>query len=152
MAVWATPDDVTTYTGQTATEEQVQRAELLVEIVVDVPADENTYAKLAPRNKRLLKAAVSYQTAWMADHPDVYVNVDLDDVRQDGVDATMTHANSAILAPLAKRCIDRLTWRRTRSLNLSKPRGRRWPRDDFNYDLYDRGWRPLRGNAGGDCP
>src|SRR5690606_2247514 len=147
-----TPHDGPPSTGRTAPAAQAHRAALLVEIVGDAPADEDTYAELAPRNKRLLKAAVSYQTAWMADHPDVYVNVDLDDVRQDGVDATMTHANSAILAPLAKRCIDRLTWRRPRSLNLSKPRGRRWPRDDFNYDLYDRGWRPRRGNAGGDCP
>ncbi len=66
--------------------------------------------------------AVAYQAAWMTDHPDVFTNVDVSTMLQDGLQFTNAHANAGILAPMAKRAIDRLSWRRNRSIRIRQKR------------------------------
>lgn len=117
---WATTSDVTTYTGLNATAAQVEQAQAIIEIFADTTEDASNAGNISPKNLRLLKLAVAYQAAWITQHPDAFTNIDLTQVQQDGVVATMQHNNALVLAPMAKRCIDRLSWRRTRSLRIGR--------------------------------
>lgn len=114
---WATTSDVIAYTGINATAMQVDQAQGVVEMFADVTEDSIT---LAPKNLRLLKQAVAYQAAWITQHPDWATSMDTTNVSQDQVSATFLHANAGILAPLAKRCIDRLSWKRNRGLRIRR--------------------------------
>lgn len=105
---WATITDVLTYTGQTVTEATLIRAQDIVELFAGTTflATDN----LSETNLRRLNRAVAYQAGWMNLHPDVFTNVDVDSVSQDGASYTPSHDNAALLAPFAKRHIARLTW------------------------------------------
>lgn len=151
---WATTSDVTTYTGLTATAAQVEQAQAIVEIFADTTEDASDAGNISPKNLRMLKLAVAYQAAWITQHPDAFTNIDLTQVQQDGVVATMQHNNALVLAPMAKRCIDRLSWRRTRSLRIGRMAGagsgipRRMNLTNAVLDDNDPRWRPM---GGGGC-
>lgn len=104
---WAQASDVLTYTGEDASDEEVLRAQALVELFSGTHYDAVIDST---RNLRHLRMAVAYQTAWMRYHPDIFLNVDVDNVSQDGHSHTPAHENAALLAPLATRCIRRLSW------------------------------------------
>ena len=151
---WATTTDVTTYTGATATAAQLEQAQAVVEIFADTTTDASDAGTISSKNLRLLKLAVAYQTAWMIQHPDAFTNIDITQVQQDGVVATMQHNNALVLAPMAKRCIDRLSWRRIRSLRIGpmSDSGGRIPRrmntTNAVADDNDPRWRPLDTGGG----
>lgn len=115
---WASTSDVITYTGFNATAAQVEQAQAVVEMFADTTTDASDAGNISPKNLRLLKQAVAYQAAWITQHPDAFTNVDLTNFNQDQVSGTLAHANALILAPLAKRCIDRLSWKRIRPLRI----------------------------------
>lgn len=150
---WATTSDVTTYTGVTATTAQVAQAQAVIEMFADTTTDASDAGNISAKNLRLLKMAVAYQAAWITQHPDAFTNVDLTNFNQDQVSGTLAHANALILAPLAKRCIDRLSWKRIRPLRIG-------PRSSYGHiprtmnltsavaDDDDPRWQPL---GGGPC-
>jgi hypothetical protein len=115
---WATIADVARYTGTTTTDAQITQAQAIVELFADVTEEASTANLVSSKNLRLLSMAVSYQAAWMALTPDVFTHQDAQSVQQDSVAFTPAHANAALLAPLAKRCIDRLSWKRIRGLRI----------------------------------
>ncbi|MFF4346805.1 hypothetical protein [Streptomyces sp. NPDC001530] len=152
---WATTSDVTTYTGLTVTGAQVEQAQAVVELFADTTEDASDGGAISAKNLRLLKLAVSYQAAWITQHPDAFTSMDTTSVSQDQVSATWLHANAGILAPLATRCIDRLSWKRIRPLRV----GRRLPGGmiprTLNFtsaieDDNDPRWQAL-GSDGGPC-
>ncbi|MGY0062841.1 hypothetical protein ACWY4P_40950 [Streptomyces sp. LZ34] len=153
---WATTGDVTTYTGITATAAQVEQAQVVVEIFADTTEDASDAGNISPKNLRLLRLAVAYQAAWITQHPDAFTNIDLTQVQQDGVVASMQHNNALVLAPMAKRCIDRLSWRRIRSLRIGRmaSAGTGIPRHmnttSAVADDNDPRWMPM-GMDGGAC-
>jgi hypothetical protein len=104
---WATADDVQLYTGVEVGDGELVRAQDIIEIFCGVTYD---VAELSARNLRLLNRAVAYQAAWATYHPDLYLNVDVDNISQDGASHTPAHESAALLAPLARRCLARLTW------------------------------------------
>lgn len=147
MTDWATADDVLTWTGVTVTDDDVIRAQALIEIMAGTTTEASDQGLINSRNLRLLNRAVSYQAAWMSQHPDVFVNVDTTGWSQDGAAATNAHANAHIQAPWAKRCLDRLSW------NLAPLRARlprhhgyddRGNQDSVAYDDNRNDWVPLR--------
>lgn len=146
---WAEPADAALYTGITPTGQQIQQAQGVIEMFADVTEDADD---LAPKNLRLLKQAVAYQAAWITEHPDAFTGLDVDTVSQDSVALKMSHANARVLAPLAKRCVDRLSWKRNRALRIG-PRlavggvPRRMNTTSAVMDDNDPRWQPL----GGDC-
>lgn len=150
---WATTDDVTTYTGATATSAQVEQAQVLVEVFADTTEAASDAGNISPKNLRHLRLAVAYQAAWITQHPDTFTSMDLTQVQQDGVIATFTHHNAGVLAPLAKRCIDRLSWRRIRPLRVGPMRGterlipRRMNTTSAVRDDDDPRWRPMTGGG-----
>ena len=149
---WATTSDVIAYTGINATTVQVDQAQGVVEMFADVTEDSIT---LAPTNLRLLKQAVAYQAAWITQHPDWATSMDTTNVSQDQVSATFLHANAGILAPLAKRCIDRLSWKRNRGLRIRRRLDAGQIPRTMNVinaaaDDNDPRWRPI-GSDGAPC-
>lgn len=150
---WATPGDVAFYTGLTATPAQVEQAQGIVEVLADTTIEASDAGNISPKNLRLLKQAVAYQAGWITQHPDVFTNIDLSNFNQDQVSGTLTHANALILAPWAKRCIDRLSWKRTRALRIGRRSSLGGIPRTMNLtsavaDDDDPRWQPL---GGGPC-
>lgn len=115
---WATISDVLSYTKITVDQGDVDSAQAAVELFSDVTETSSDAGLISPKNLRLLKMAVAYQAAWATNQPDLYTRSDVGLLSQDGVSFTSPHANSAILAPMARRAIDRLSWRRNRSQRI----------------------------------
>lgn len=106
---WATIPNVSTYTGVPVSIEELSQAQAIIELFCGVTEDaEITGAK----NLRLLRLAVAYQAAWITAHSDVFTNIDITSMQQDGVNFSVSHDNAGLLAPLAKRALVRLSWRR----------------------------------------
>lgn len=108
LEAWADSDDVDLLTGVTVGDDDVLRAQDIIEIFAGttwLATDQ-----ISERNLRLLNRAVAYQTAWMASRPDMYSHFDVDTVSQDGASFTPGTVNAQLLAPLAQRCLRRLTW------------------------------------------
>lgn len=146
MTDWATAGDVTTYTGVTVTAAQVAQAQAVVQIFADTTTDASDAGNISEKNLRLLKQATAYQAAWISQHPDAFTNMDVTNVSQDQVSASFLHANALILAPLAKRCIDRLSWKRMRPLRIGRggrPLSRTINVTSASQDENDPRWRPL---------
>ena len=143
---WGTSSDVLAYTGISATAAQVEQAQAVVELFADTTEE----ALISGKNLRLLKLAVSYQAAWITQHPDAFTNMDTTSISQDQVSATWLHANAGILAPLAKRAMDRLSWKRTRALRIRRRgEGTMIPRllnaTSAVADDNDPRWEPMSG-------
>jgi hypothetical protein len=117
MTNWATIADVFDLTGETVTDVDISKAQGILFLFAETTTD--AIPNTSPKNLRLLKQATAYQTVWMAEHPDVFTNVDVTSYSQDGASNTQAHENAALLAPLARRCIKRLSWmRRPRSIRV----------------------------------
>jgi len=150
---WATTENIVNTTGMTVTDQQLAQAQALVEVFSDTTIDASDAGNISAKNLRLLRLAVCYQAAWITQHPDAFTNVDLTNFNQDQVSGTLAHANALVLAPLAKRCIDRLSWKRVRPLRIG-PRGgyghipRTMNLTSAVADDDDPRWRPI---GGGPC-
>lgn len=114
---WATTSDVTSYTGQTVTNADITMAQALVEMYAEVTEDANT--NLSTRDLRLLKMAVAYQTTWMVNQVDVFTRTNVTDLDQDGMVVKYRGKEARVVAPLAQRCIERLSWMTTRSIAVA---------------------------------
>lgn len=110
MTAWATAANVLDLTAITVTDAEVLRAQAIIELFANTTTESSDAGLISSRNLRLLQRAVAFQAAWMTEHPDVYTNVDVTSFSQDGQSASQAHANAALLAPLAKRHLDRLSW------------------------------------------
>lgn len=115
---WASPQNIIDTTGMTVTDQQLSQAQAAIEVFSDTTTDASDAGNISAKNLRLLRLAVCYQAAWITQHPDAFTNVDLTNFNQDQVSGTLAHANALLLAPLAKRCIDRLSWKRIRPLRI----------------------------------
>lgn len=114
---WASVEEVQQYTGIPVGSDNVTAAQFMIELFADVTEDST---HISTKNLRLLKMAVAYQAAWISDHPDVFTHVDISTMLQDGIQFSYAHANAGILAPMAKRALDRLSWKRNRSIKIKK--------------------------------
>lgn len=144
---WATPQQTWNLTRKTVTEDDLEAAQAIVEIFAETTEEASDAGNISSYNLRMLRNAVAYQSVWMQNHPDVFSHIDTDGMSQDGVNYQHAHAQAKLLAPLAYRCINRLSWK------LNPLRVRR--RDGLLYD--DRGnrdsavrddqfpWNPLQG-------
>ncbi len=146
MSDWATPADVLNLTRVTVTDDAIPSAQALISLFANVTDD--VWDQLSSHNQRMLTWATAYQTGWMSAHPDVFTNVDVDNVSQDGVSATLGNENASLLAPLALRCLRRLSWW-NRPL-AARPRVtaedmayKKSSRDSVGYDDDAPDWQPL---------
>ena len=146
---WATIAETLTITRTTVDQDTLDAAQFLIEVFADTTEDASDAGVISETNLRFLKGAVAYQAAWMTAHPDQFTNADFESFQMDGLSVTRSHANSGILAPMAKRCIDRLSWKRNRNTYIRPMAGRRNNVPTYlnttSADLDDSrtDWRPL---------
>lgn len=124
---WVTDDEVLSITGRNASVESIATAQVFVEIFANTTEQASIDAQISSSNLRLLKNAVAFQAVWLDSHPDVLDAMDVEGVSQDGLNAQYATANAHLLAPLADRCIKRLSWKRA---PLRATRRRRYLADD----------------------
>lgn len=119
MSTWATPEQASSWTRVSLDQADLDAAYPIIELYAGVTTD--ALATLKPRDLRLLKYAEAYQAAWMQSQTDVAGRMDVDNLTQDGVSFTAAGGDALVLAPLAKRCLLRLSWRKSRSLQPLTP-------------------------------
>lgn len=122
MAAWATISETQAYTGISVSQDNLDAAQFMVELFADVVYGQT--ASISTKNTRLLKMSVAYQAAWMTDHPDLFTHVDVSSINQDGIFYVQKHDNAYLLAPMARRAIARLSWKRNRNIKI-RPNTRR---------------------------
>lgn len=143
MAVtqWATIADVDDVTGKTVTEKErgiaVRSLEPLIGVIEAVDRPD-----ISDRDRYWLKLATCYQAAFVLDNPDLFSRNDVTSVSQDGESANFRNVDAHLLAPLARKCIRRLSWR-----GLTRPRDRAAQRGPVNIlsEEYDDSlaWKPV---------
>jgi hypothetical protein len=113
---WATISDVDDLTSKTVTDPDIVKAQAVIEIHVSrtelVPSD-----TIGTRDLHWLKLAVAYQTVWMLANPDIYERTEQTTLLQDGVEARDMPPDALTIAPLARRAIRRLSWKKSRSVH-----------------------------------
>lgn len=119
---WATIADTVLYTRISVSQEDLDSAQAMIEMFADVTYNQTVDVSGAPlisaKNLRLLKMATAYQAAWMTDHPDLFTHVDIGSMNQDGIFFVYKHENAGLLAPMARRALSRLSWRRNKNIKI----------------------------------
>jgi hypothetical protein len=115
---WATVDDVKRLTGKDLTGDAIDQATAVIELTGGGRLAKLDPAYVSERNFDWLRRAVCYQAAFMDAHPDYFERMDVASLSQDGVSASLK-GDSLILAPLARRCLKRLSWRGVRTITPS---------------------------------
>jgi hypothetical protein len=112
---WADAVDVKALTGATVSDSLIDQATGVIELTSGGRLARLDPAHVTGRDFDWLRRAVCYQAAWMASQPDYFERLDVADLDQDGVVATFK-ADGLVLAPLARRCLKRLSWRGVRTI------------------------------------
>jgi len=108
---WATMDDVISVTGRESSTESLALAQTMIELFSGTTTIASDDEMIGSKNLRRLRNAVCFQARWLDAHPDAIEAMDVEGVSQDGLSAQYAHANAHLLAPLAKRYLDRLSWK-----------------------------------------
>jgi hypothetical protein len=108
---WGTQALTKRLTGREVTEDELFQAQAIIELFSGVTIDASDQDLISGRNLRMLTWAVCYEAAFIQDNPDLFTAADTTSWSQDGVSAQPAHENAALLAPLAHRCLRRLSWR-----------------------------------------
>jgi hypothetical protein len=113
---WATAADVLSLTGTgDATMAELTMANAIVELISG-----RLYTEAAERTGRRdhewMRRAVAYQVPWMRAQPDLFERLDLSTM-----DGLKVEQMGLLLAPLSKAAINKLSWRRSRSLHVRSP-------------------------------
>lgn len=116
---WASTTDVYNVTGVQVTAPQLQRAHWVLRSFVPIdPADPGLFLRETDRLK--LFRAECFQAAWMFEQIDVATRTDVGTLTQDGVSIAYANPDAVVLAPLAKRNVDRLTFNASRNYGGSR--------------------------------
>lgn len=102
--------------------------EALTGLIESVPRTD-----ISGRDLYWLGQAVAYQTPWLVAQPDWRERNNVTEVQGEGQRATMG-PDALTLAPMARKCLRRLSWRGVRGLNLD----RRLDPRDFRDDRHNR--------------
>lgn len=114
MTAWVTAEQATDICNREVSPEQITAAMAVIEIYVGVTPD--ALAALKPRDVRLLQKATAFQAVWMPAQADLLTRMDVDQVNQDGIQFVKGNADAHLLAPLAKKSIEGLSWMRSRAI------------------------------------
>lgn len=141
---WATQALTKSLTGVEVTDDEIFRAQAIIELFSGVTMDATDQELLSGRNLRLITWATCYQAAFVSNRPDLFTAADTGNWSQDGVSASPSNENAALLAPLALRCLRRLSWR-TSPLRILTRDGRGSDRGNRDSAVRDDqfAWTPL---------
>lgn len=123
VTCWVDIDQVLSLTGETVTETNMAVAQGILSVITEVDP-ELLPTDLRDSDRRKLEDMLSYQAPWVAKRVDLFAEVDVSRVSQDGLSVDYASQYSTKLAPLAMMCFQRLSWNR-RGIKTKK-RGRRF--------------------------
>jgi len=109
---WASVDQVFEWTGREVSPESLALAQTMIEIFSGTTTIASDDGLILSKNLRHLGQAVAFQAVWLDAHPDVMETMDVEGVSQDGLSAQYADVNAHLLAPMASRCIRRLSWKK----------------------------------------
>jgi hypothetical protein len=114
-AAWASAQDVIDATGVSVTDQQLVQAQKAVEVFSNriYPDGE----RMRTRDLYWLGQAVAYQAAWLAGQFGLETRLDATQIQQDQVSTTLT-GDGLVLAPMAARCLRRVSWMRSRTVHI----------------------------------
>ena len=148
VGLWADEEDIFDIVRREASPEAVALANLMIELFSGALTTSGEAGIISARNLRLLMQATAFQAVWLDAHPDVLEAMDVEGVSQDGLNATYASANAHLLAPLANRCLNRLSWKKA-PLRVRHNRRGRAAVDHGNRDNAVRDdqyvWTPMHG-------
>jgi hypothetical protein len=112
MATWATPAEVYQITRREVSEDNLAVAQAIIEDYAGTDAEfTDPDSSISGKNQRYLKRAVCWQAAWLESHPDALDAMDVTNVSGDGVSAQHATDTAAFMAPMARRCLARVSWK-----------------------------------------
>lgn len=152
-AAWADRRDVLTYTGVSVDAPTLMQAQGMIELLVGTSYaatwdDTLNRSRMKTKNRRLLKMAVAYQAAYLAQHEGVFSRSAVASMSQDGVSASVgDDTDGWVLAPLAKRALSQVSWRGDRTIRVGPQRRGgslaalqdAWVRDEAGVTI----WQPV---------
>lgn len=115
---WCDAETALAVTGVEVTDAQLGTAQAAIEVMSG-----RTYGdtdRIRPRDLYWLQRAVAYQAVWAALQPGLEARMDLTSTTQDSVSASLT-GDAVVLAPMAARALNRLSWRRSRTVHIRSP-------------------------------
>lgn len=116
---WAAPDDVTAITGVTgATDAQLTICGYIIDLYQN--HDYANAGNIGWRDAKYLCQAVCYEYVWLQMQFDMFVRSDIT-AEMEGRRMVMLGEEALKLAPLARLALNRVSWRRTRSLHVKSP-------------------------------
>jgi hypothetical protein len=117
---WATVADVANLTGKVVTVQTL----MMAQGVIDLHSETTTNARIniRPRDKWRLMQAVAYQAAWLSSAPDAFTRNEISSAGHAATSFSFVDAESVTLAPLAKRALSKLSWKRSRSVRIRMQR------------------------------
>jgi hypothetical protein len=118
IQAWTDSATVLAVTGVESTDVQILTAQAAIEVMTGRTYDDT--ARIRTRDLYWLGRAVAYQAVWAAQQADLESRMDLTSSTQDGVSANLT-SDAVVLAPMAARAINRLSWRRSRTVHVRSP-------------------------------
>jgi hypothetical protein len=117
---WATVEQAYDWTGEEPSPKALALAQTMIEIFSGTTTIASDDGLISGRNLRLLGQAVAFQAVWLDEHPDVLAAMDVEGVSQDGLNANYASVNAHLLAPMAARCLRRLSWTQEIRIRLSR--------------------------------
>ncbi|OKI16624.1 hypothetical protein [Streptomyces sp. CB03911] len=139
---WTDTATTLAITGVETTDQQLLQAQADIEIFAGRIWTDT--ARIRTRDLYWLGRAVAFQAVWAQGQPGRETRMDLTSSTQDGVSANLT-GDAVVLAPMAARAVNRLSWRRSRTVHVRSPfiDGSSYgnPLHEANDDL--RPWTPM---------
>lgn len=116
---WATIELTASLTGAEVDAATLAQAQGVIDLFSNTTVAAS--GDMSARDRQRLAYAVAYQAAWTAARVDVFTHTEVESLSQDGVSFTPGHEDAQLLAPLARRWLGRLSWRRSRSVSVRPP-------------------------------
>jgi hypothetical protein len=137
---WATAPEVFEVVGEVPTDQNLALANTSIEMFSGVAS--TTHEVTRATDRHWLRLAVAYQAAWIAQTPGYTGRADASGFSSDG-DSVTLKPDGAVLAPLARRALKRLSWQGSRTRGTAGRR-RLIPRDDAGDPIIlNAPWSPM---------
>jgi hypothetical protein len=122
-----TEAQVMTLVGVEVTAQHIAEAEADVDRIAGIDLDDaDQVAQLNARDLKLLKWALIYQSAWLSTQIDMHARLDVVEISGATSDGSVK-ARDELTLQLAPRCrsnLERISWKRKRTVRLPAARGR----------------------------
>ena len=148
-STWATVADVQSMTRITVDDATLLAAQAVIDLYSETPIE--SFNSIRPRDRLRLKQALVFQAAWMTSAPDLFTRDEVSSAGHAATSFAYTEPQSVTLAPLAKRALALLSWKRSRSVRIRAARPNAWSLRQQWFDMeHDTGpyadsslWSPM---------